>query len=1001
MKYPFRKYVKAAVLLSCGLIVLPCGIIQAQSGFVDQSIEQIRQIDSRVSTLESELMALESQSAQTGRDSAAIISSSSVQLNQIQSKIAQVDNAISVKKNELAEVKAQRMDLARDSLAKVTELNNQRSNSKEKIRQMEQAIGVAENELNDLNQRKSQMTMYAQQASSDPALGAIQKEKNRYDSIVVTKQEMLNGLHVQLKQLENDSAVQAGSLRSIRARNEMALQQGSNDVAAAESRITSAKNALDQSKARLAEKKGALGGAVQQLLSRKATLASSVTQSQSRINGYETELGNLRNNAGALQQKYEAGRAPFVAQLNEATTTLETREQQKQIWTQINEKHVIDSMISVKRNELDQTIQDAATGKRGAKKQIDVKENELNALLGQQDTYLKTPGLKQMEAQLASMTPSQKRVRIEQVLGNINADISKQQSAKTRAEQALAAYDANNPISTDPSLRRMRSLDTLLTIEQQKRVALSSGIDSADYLVKVYKDSIAALDAASYNEINAYDNEYRNAVTQKNSLIAQRDQLTRSQKDEYTASSTSIAGIIDRMNVVRQKIGSVEQEIQNAQSRSSDAQQRQAAMQQKIEQGRMVASNEAAVIGKTITEKELSIKGLKDNVQQLRARQGESESSIQNEVATITNAIAAKNQQINTKNGELQQLNNQRNSLKFEYDNEVSKQQSSLASLRTTSSGNASRRNALKTEIASLQTKRSTQLAQIQNQITTLSSSVNRANQDIDNINANYNAALQDSSNFESTRSNAFVTVKRSITRQDSIINSLRMEIQAVSAAYEKGRSDSMAAVSMKVSAVAPHVKKLRQLDSLILQKERELSDLKSKRGQAVQDSIAGAKGANDAIARNAEDLRKKQERLSALEVQFAIQEKEKKRIESDATSQGEQYKNSRKLYSSKINAQLMRLTEYQDKLSKLNADLQAAQAALAATEGRTVSSGKGAVPNSVVKNGKDAQQLIEKIYVLMGENKMSEAKRMFDSNIKQLKIYASPDAVKMLESSF
>lgn len=1002
MNYPFRKYLRDVVLVAGCYILVINGIAHAQSsGLINQSIDQIRQIDSRIQSLESELMTLESQSSQTGRDSAAIVAAGSAQLNQIQSKIAQVDNALSMKKNELAEVKAQRMDLSRDSLAKVTEFNSQRAASKEKIRQMELAIGVAENELNVLNQRKSQMMMYAQQ-TSDPSQNTIQKEKNRYDSIVVSKQEILNALHLQLKQLENDSAVQAGALRTVRARNEQALQQSAGDIAAAESRVASAKSAFDQSKTRLAEKKGAISGVVQQLMSRKASLASSVTQSQSRVNGYQTELNKLKASAGALQQKYEAGRAPLVAQLNESINTLATREQQKQIWTQINEKHVIDSMISVTRNQLDQTIQDAATGKRGAKKQIDIKESELNALLGQQDTYLKIPGLKQMEAQLTSMTSAQKRTRIEQVLGNIYTDLEKQQNAKARAEQALAAYDANNPISTDPSLRRMRSLDSLLATEQQKKASLSAGIDSADYLVRIYKDSISSLDAAAYNEISAYDREYKNALTQKNSLVAQRDQQARAQKDEYSASSTAIAGIIDRMNGVRQKIWTVEQEILNAQNRSTDAQQRLVATQQKFEQGRMVATNEAAVIGKTIAEKEFSIKSLTDNVQLVRAQQGSAEIQGQNELAAITNAIAAKNMQLNSKNGELQQLNNQRNSLKFEYDNEVSKQQTSLASLRTASSGNASRKNSLKAEIVSLQSKRSTQIALIQNQISTLSNSINKTNLDMENVNAAYSAALQDSMNFENTRDAAFLSVKRSVAKQDSIINALRIEMAALSTAYETGRNDSIAAVSMKASSIAPHVKKIRQLDSLILLKEKELNSLKGKRMQAVQDSIAGMQGSDEAIRRSAGELRKKQERMSTLEIQYAMQEKEKKRIESDAAQKGEQFKDSRQIYSSKINSQMMKLSEYQGKLTTLTADLQAAQAALAAAEGRAVAPvARNVAEKKTIKNGKEAQQVIEKIYSLMGENQMDAAKKLFDSNVVQLKKYASPDAVKMLESSF
>jgi chromosome segregation ATPase len=963
-------------------------------------IDQIRQIDSKIAVLQSELAALESQFDQTSRDSASIVSASVAQLTQMQSRIAQADKSISLKKNELAEVKAQRKDLERDSLQKVTSFSGERAVLKDKMRQIELSVTAAENELNVLKQRRVQLQQFSQQVS-DPVQASILQEKNRYDSIVVVKQELLNGMHLQLKQMESDSMSQSASLQAMRAKNEQDLQQFNSELAQADSRVMSAKTALDQVKARLAEKKGAVNSTIQQLISRKASLASQVSQASSRLKGYETELNRLRVSAGALQKKYEAGRAPIAAQLNEATATLDTREQQKQIWVLIREKFVVDSMISAARNELDELIQQSASGKRGAKKLIDPKEAELNELLGKQDTYVHTPGVKQMDAQLASMTMSQKRIRIEQVLSNIITDISKQTSSRMQAEQALANYDANNPISSDPSLKRMRSLDTLLAAEQQKKSMLSSEIDSADYLVKVYKDSVAAIDAAAYNEIGSFDSEYRNATAQRTEITARRDQLAKSQKNEYAVNSSSIATTIDRMGGLRQKINTLQMEIQNAQSRSADAQNRLLAAQQKFEQGRTVASNEAGVIGNTIMAKELTIKDLTSNLQQLKSQQVLLESNFQNEIAALRNSVAAVEQVLVIKNGELQQISNQRNSLQFEYDNEIKKQQSAIVSLRSASSGNSSRRNSIQSEIVSLQGKRSSQLMIIKNQVAGLSGTISRTSQDIENVNASYNTALQDSINFESTRENAFLTTKRSVTHQDSMLTAIRAQIQAASVEYEKGRADSAAALSMKEYAVAPHIKKIRQLDSLIILKERELSSLKGKRMQAVQDSITGAQGADAAIMSSAAALRKKQERIASLEVQYAVQEKEKKRIESEAASKGEQYKSLRQIFASKINAQLSRLSDYQSRAAQLNTELQAAEEALAAAEGRTSSVQKESPSKSTIKSGKDAQVVIEKIYTLMGENRMADAKKLFDSNVSQLKKFASPDAVKMLESSF
>lgn len=999
-KYRLRNI---TLLLICVVLLNGAGtLVVAQSpAGVEQMAEQIRQIDIRIAALQSELAALESQSDQSSRDSVAIVSASAAQLARIESKMAQVDNMIVSKKNEIGQIKAQRQGLGRDSLQKVSAFNSERTVLRDRVRQAELSATGVQNELNVLTQRRAQLQQFSQQ-QSDPSQVSIQNEKSRYDSIIVAKQEMLNGIHLQLKQMESDSNAQAASLQSVQLKNEQELQQINSELAAADGRVQAAKAALDQAKARLAEKKGAISATVQQLISRKATLASQLTQTSSRIKGYEAEQSRLRANAGAVQKKYEAGRAPIAAKLNEATTTLATREQQQKVWTVIREKHAIDSAISTTRNELDELIQQAASGKRGAKKLIDPKEAELNALLGKLDGFLREPGVKQMEAQLASLTMSQKRARIEQVLGNIVNDVSKQTSLKMQAEQAMAQYDIQNPLSSDPSLKRMRQLDTLLAAEQAKKTALNSVIDTSDLQIKMFKDSIAAIDAAAYSEIAGLDSEYRNASAQRSEIAARRDQTDRKLKSEYAAGSSSIAAIMNQLGKVRQKATALQMEIENTQSRSLAAQNSLLSAQQKFEQGKAVASNEAEAIGNTIMEKERALQGTGTSLQTTKTQLAATESNFQNEIAALNNSILAVEQEFAAKNAELQQMNTQRNSLQFEYDGEVKKQQSALASLRASTSGSAGRRKKIQSEIESLKSRRASHLTQIKNRVAGLAGTISKTNQDIERVNAAYNAAIQDSITFESTRDNAFLTTKRSITRQDSVLASVTKQIRNATVEYEKARSDSAAALSGKISAIAPHVKKIRHLDSLISLKERELSSLKSKRAQAVEDSTAGAQGADAAIVSGTAELRKKQERIASLEMLYAVQEKEKKRIESEAASKGEQFRNSRQIYASKILTQLSRLSDYQSRTAELNAELQAAEATLAAAEGQTAPVvQKTSSQKSIVQSTKDAQVLIERIYTLMGEDRMADAKKLFDANVTQLKKYASPDAVKMLESSF
>jgi hypothetical protein len=992
-------------MLFCGLIAIQSAVARSSAvkqANVEQLTDQIRQIDEKLGALDTERADLESQSEQTRRDSAAMVAAGTAKLDRIQAKIGQAGGVITARKSELAALRARRTALVQDSLAEVTSFNGESTALKGRISQVQQRITEMQGELRTLQQRKKQLQQISQQ-TSDPQQAALLQEKSGYDSTVAAQQKLLDGIQQQLTQLVSDSTAQVASLQTLRSSQEAELQQIDAQIATVESTVAVAKNSLDQATARLAEKKGIVNASIQQLQLKKKSLTASATQSRTKIKKFETERKKLQLRTGKLLSDYEAGRAPIVEQLNSATQILGKRMRQQQLWTLVSEKHTIDSLISVARNQLDEVIQQAAGGKRAAKKQINEKEEQLNVLMRKQDTYNNIPGVRQAEAPLSSMTMSQKRLYIDQGLAKINGDIQKQTTLKTEAEQELARYDASNQVSSDPSIRRLRELDTLLAAEQQNNGTLTAEIESLESNVRAHTDSLGRLDASAYNEIGAFEGAYNNALSQRTAALARRDLLVKNQKAAYAAGSKALTEIITQMNVLRQRGSTVLQEIAAAQRRSIEAQQRAVEAQQKFDQNRADTRNNAARLADTIAEKERLVIGLTKGIGEMNAQLTRLETGHRDALSVLTDSLYRTDQSGSRINGELKQQINLRNGLKAEYDNELKSGQTALSALRSAASALVMRKNAIRKESSTLQYKRTSLITTLKNRIGEISSAVSSAEQNLANATAAYNAAVQDSINFEGTRKAALAKAKRSVAQQDSMLSIITGDIQDAAGAYQKDQADSAAEVSKRFASMVPYRVKIGKLDSLIAQKEQELSALKTRRSRVVADSVTTSQEADAALQQTALVLKRKLETIAALQELYALQGKEKQRIKTDAVSQGEQFRKSRQLHTSKIESQLLLSGKFQAEIEALTSERGGAEAALAAVENRSTRSAspKPTAAKSTIASAGDARAVIEEIYTLMAKDKMQEAKKLFTANHDQLLRYAAPDAVQMLEASF
>jgi hypothetical protein len=370
-------------------------------------------------------------------------------------------------------------------------------------------------------------------------------------------------------------------------------------------------------------------------------------------------------------------------------------------------------------------------------------------------------------------------------------------------------------------------------------------------------------------------------------------------------------------------------------------------------------------------------------------------------LAAATASVKTAYNLISTKSGELQQLFAQRKSLVAESEGVQKKQNSALLSIHSTAMGLQKRVESVKNEVLSLQSKRSYLLKAIQERVANISNSIYLKQKEIDASNTAYSMALQDSIKFENIRDIAQIQIKSQMEHQDSILVVIRSQIQNSSVELEQARSDSSKAVKMASSVMYPHSKKIHRVDSMIFIKEKELSVLRTARMQAVEDSAAEATGAHAKILQAQAGVRQKIDATAALEIQSVAQEKEKKRIEAEAVTKDQQFKNSRSAYAFTLSRNREQITNKKQTIQQLQVELSAAENKFLTVQGKKIASASPPPLKSSINSSSAAQTMIEKIYSLIGENRMTEARSLFISNKSQLQTYALLEAFQMLEASF
>ncbi|NLD98307.1 MAG: hypothetical protein GX640_00400 [Fibrobacter sp.] len=585
----------------------------------EKIMAQIQTLDQKIKSIEDVIASYSNTLQQLILDSINIESEYFTTNQKLQNPISDFDIRLSSLTTEITELQKQISQARQDSSTSISEYNRKRLSLKNQISQLEQTSSTIKATIASLTISKQSLLNIATQ-NSDNSINALNSEHRTIDTLISHRTRELNSLLPRREQLVKDSAAlvtrlnddvqQAAKnikiLDSIISKSEAAVQDYSNQISILKQNHTQDLNSQKS--------------VLQNYTSQKIRLASTLTQLNISITNKTTERQQLRTKIDASVSEYEKGRAPFVKQLTEAENTLNTRNHQKALWATMKDVFTLDSTIIIKRNELDELIQQAALKRKNATKLSGTKEDELNELMGQLDLLLKKDGVQQAYNQLKTLTLAQRRIRVYQVIANIDNDIIQQTAKKKQAEEALAKYERSNPMSTNPSVVKLKELDNTLTSLKNQKALISQQTDSLNDLINKQNLTINRSESLFKSKLHDLDSVLSIYTTQKNSYTTQRNQANLKNSQAQKNALATINQTLNNLKATNLRITTINTELQTANNRKEAIKTELANATEQFNQRKIRAQQDAQTTDATLAAKQQELANLSNQIKTLQAQ---------------------------------------------------------------------------------------------------------------------------------------------------------------------------------------------------------------------------------------------------------------------------------------------------------------------------------------------------------------------------------------------
>jgi hypothetical protein len=939
-------------------------------------------------------------------DSARIVQESTQRGSQIAGKLSESDDAITVKKSMSVKLKAQYMKAQQDSVAIVAKFREQIAELHKELVRLDGTIVAISNDLQTLSQRRDQLG--SPPPADDRSASKLQLQISRRDSTIRARQAALVDVTNRREKLHQDSLQLEIKKSGERAQFHSEISRVDSLIALDDAAILKAEQKLSGAKAEKEQKITQLKQTQALMAKQKRGIDGRLAQTNAEIAALAAERQHLLQTADVSQRRYEQLHTPYQKALTAAEAEVQSVGKEKSVLSGLRQKLRLDSVVSKIRDALDLAIQMEAERKKGAKKLVEQRENELDSVLSKEDMIMRaTPGLRQVETRYQGSTLSQKAKLVDNALATIDARIASATALRDKASQNLTQFEKKNPAPQDPSAQRIEQIDEQTSAKKREVILMTAMSDSLNIQLQEAQTSLGPLTASALRD-QSVKPETLPQRADKLALSSKRAKLQRDSVQNEAAGAGAVLRLRTDLASVNSQAVIVQNEIAQYIAERDQAKQALLASQDRNRQQQASVSAEKKKTDSLIASKqqEISLFSMKseklqrDSVSIFRQQ----ELQLRNRTpspASLMTTIAALDR-------DLAVLQAQNDSLKRislggqgHGSDEARKIAQQLAVV------NRSLENA-SNSLTSLNGVRANALSRLDRDKENYDSLAAAAEQEIAAITTRIDKARRDSIAAENIVRQSASRIQAGLAGEDNAIAARQQEYSQLSTDYDHALDDSAKIAEKIQSALQSSHQAIRSMETMIGLKEKELADLQQKREKAKQDSVLEYKRQAEGLIAAHNDIVKHAAAVAQKKSEIAAAAMKKKKVQQDTLV----YQKEGKEAIAAATLEIQRLNGLFDKkkseLARLQSESAAAAAAMKVSGARGGATAIETPPAAAPAQGSPAaasaeeiaQKRSEEIYTLLGENRVVEAAKRFKSQLPFLKSNLDPEAFQTLKTT-
>ena len=837
------------------------------------------EINTRIASLQGRIDSLTALRDQLRQDSSKTTAESSQRGSAQAKKQAEIDDALAKKKTVFDKTNAQYEKATQDSVSIAAKTRDQIAGVHKEIARLDAQVVTLTGELSSLSARREQPGAAA--GADNRAIAQLQAQAAGRDSTIRTLQSKISDYTVRRDRLRQDSLQGDAKLAGERARYHAQVQQFDSAIDLFDAATGQAEQTLTKDRTDKEQKIAQVKESIALIARQKTGFEERIARMNTDVSTLTSERQRLAKSAGTALTRYEQLRAPYDKAMSDADAELQRCTKDKPLLQTLRQKLQIDSAVAKTRDLLDKAIQMNAERKKGGKKLVEKRENELESLLAKQDSIARSlPGLRQKEAQIRGSGISQKAVMLDSAIAGIDKKIALAQTQRDKARQNLSVFEQKNPPVQNPSGQRIAQLDTMVASKKKEVIQLMDWSDSLNMLIQETQNTAAALGASARTVSPKIDSLLRTKKNEKSSLLGKRAKIQRDSLQNDAAAMEVLLRIKNDLAGFAAQSAKAQNEIDRNTAERDKAKQSTAAIQEKSRQLQTAALAEKKKNDDLAAAKQQEIMNLSAKSDKLRQDSIALVKKQEEQIKNLSPPPAVLATVLYDLNKEIGALQMQSDSLKRlalaaqDHKNDDARKISQQIAAVGKSIENA------QGDIAGLNGQKADALARLNDDKHYYDSLIAIAEKELSAITSRRDNARQDSSNADNNIRKASQKLLSGITDRDIAVAARQKDVTDATAEYNSVRDDSIKTAGKIAAVLQPFQQSIKSIDALMSLREKELTDMNQRLEKAGQDNTEGDKHQKDLLAaahneivkRNASLEQKKNELALAMTVKNQAQ---------------------------------------------------------------------------------------------------------------------------------